>query len=386
MIFYLNHASARVLEFDLIGGIITDINILNQPHVPLQLQKSDILMSASLGHRLMDWLDSRMITIDRRKHIRGMNSVDDIINNWFFASLTDAYWLQPKGFDITWDEINLHENEFSSISYQAEKQKQFLQPPLVTPDCSLGGRLKKYWRIDNGIRILYKGGTGDSFQEALNEVIADKLNDILGLSHVKYKVVLNDDEFREPVCKCECFTTKDVEFIPAYDILNSLMQKDYPGMTEYEIYIKWLEEQNIENARYQVDLMIVSDFLLGNVDRHFNNFGVIRDVKSLDILDIAPMFDCGESLCHNRNINLFDIKSFQSINSFEGNESDQLELVKSDIQIPDLTEFRAWIKDFLEETNLLFPQKIDQILNFLDFRIDFIAQRFGRLSIKPYSW
>ena len=33
-----------------------------------------------------------------------------------------------------------------------------------------------------------------------------------------------------------------------------------------------------------------------NEDRHLNNFGIIRDVNTLEWLDVAPIFDNGESL------------------------------------------------------------------------------------------
>ena len=42
--------------------------------------------------------------------------------------------------------------------------------------------------------------------------------------------------------------------------------------------------------------MYTLDFLIMNEDRHLNNFGIIRDVNTLEWLDVAPIFDNGESL------------------------------------------------------------------------------------------
>ncbi len=39
-----------------------------------------------------------------------------------------------------------------------------------------------------------------------------------------------------------------------------------------------------------------------NEDRHLNNFGIIRDVNTLKWLDVAPIFDNGQSL----NIEYYD--------------------------------------------------------------------------------
>lgn len=48
--------------------------------------------------------------------------------------------------------------------------------------------------------------------------------------------------------------------------------------------------------------MYILDFLIMNEDRHLNNFGVVRDVNTLKWLDVAPIFDNGQSL----NIEYYD--------------------------------------------------------------------------------
>ena len=44
------------------------------------------------------------------------------------------------------------------------------------------------------------------------------------------------------------------------------------------------------------DYQIVTDFLLSNVDRHLNNFGVLRDTSTLEFVGMAPIFDSGNSM------------------------------------------------------------------------------------------
>lgn len=46
--------------------------------------------------------------------------------------------------------------------------------------------------------------------------------------------------------------------------------------------------------------MIILDFIIANEDRHLGNFGVIRNVESLQWEGICPIFDMGRSL--NTNI------------------------------------------------------------------------------------
>ena len=42
--------------------------------------------------------------------------------------------------------------------------------------------------------------------------------------------------------------------------------------------------------------MIILDFIMANEDHHLVNFGVIRDVESLQWVAICPIFDTGRSL------------------------------------------------------------------------------------------
>lgn len=62
------------------------------------------------------------------------------------------------------------------------------------------------------------------------------------------------------------------------------------------------KENGIKDARKKIENMYVLDFLMMNEDRHLNNFGIVRDVNTLKWLDVAPIFDNGQSL----NITYYD--------------------------------------------------------------------------------
>ena len=42
--------------------------------------------------------------------------------------------------------------------------------------------------------------------------------------------------------------------------------------------------------------MITLDFIIANEDRHYGNFGILRDPVTLKVKGFAPIFDCGASL------------------------------------------------------------------------------------------
>ena len=65
-------------------------------------------------------------------------------------------------------------------------------------------------------------------------------------------------------------------------------------------YVNLCEEHGIKNIRHSLDEMLVIDYIVANEDRHFNNFGVIRNAETLEWLSAAPIFDSGTSLGYNR--------------------------------------------------------------------------------------
>ncbi len=46
--------------------------------------------------------------------------------------------------------------------------------------------------------------------------------------------------------------------------------------------------------------MLAVDYIIANSDRHFRNFGVIRNANTLEWIGFAPLFDCGTSLWFNQ--------------------------------------------------------------------------------------
>ena len=96
---------------------------------------------------------------------------------------------------------------------------------------------------------------------------------------------------------------------------------------KYEHYIRCLNELNVPNANLLIDKMLVCDYILVNKDRHYNNFGVIRNIETLEFISIAPIFDNGCSLWYDEN-DMY-IGEFFLTKPFEEYEKNQLNLVKN---------------------------------------------------------
>lgn len=245
------------------------------------------------GRGIPDWRDK----LDILLHRLNIDTQAVLLDKAFALSLSDQYWIKPYNSNIKYDDINFFDHDFDTSEFieatfsntnNTIKNNETLKTPNNTTD----GMLKKSWVIDNGTRYLLKGGYKNELLQPFNEVLASMICSRLGFNYIEYKIDIIKEK---PVSKCACFIDKDTEFITAYQILNNnLKEKDRDNA--YEFYIKLLEDKGIDNARTKMENMYILDFLIMNEDRHLNNFGIIRDVNTLKWLDVAPIFDNGQSL------------------------------------------------------------------------------------------
>jgi len=256
---------------------------------------------------LSDWFKGRCIPSWRDKldlllHRLDINTQTELLDKAFGLSLSDQYWLKPFDSNIRYEDINFFDNdfdysEFMEASLSLNSKTITKEASLKTPNNTTDGMLKKAWIIEDGVRYLLKGGYKNEILQPFNEVLASMICDRLGFNHVPYTI----DTYKDMVVsKCPCFINKDTELITTYQIKNS--ETRYDTNEDYETFVALLEKRGITDARIKLENMYILDFLIMNEDRHLNNFGIIRDVNTLEWLDVAPIFDNGQSL----NINYYD--------------------------------------------------------------------------------
>ncbi len=294
-----------VAEYDSGVGVFTEVydiyNIDYAPYILKSFYNDDNFNDTSFRTNLSKWFQGRGIPSWRDKldlllHRLDIIAPSELLDKAFGLSLSDQYWLKPFDNDIKYDDINFFDNyfdytEFMEASLSKNSKTITSEKSLKTPNNTTDGMLKKAWIIEGNTRYLLKGGYKNEILQPFNEVLASIICERLGFNHVTYKI----DTYKDMVVsKCPCFITKDTELITAYQIKNNMNRHD--SIEDYEEYIKLLENQGIEDARIKIENMYILDFLIMNEDRHLNNFGIIRDVNTLKWLDIAPIFDNGQSL------------------------------------------------------------------------------------------
>jgi len=240
-------------------------------------------------------------------------------------SLSDHYWMNPVSEPLNWNEINFFDHAFSEdVGDMLMGKKQSGNLDLVSPDNTSDGWLKKKWKIINGERCLVKAGSAPAYQEPYNEAIASLLMLRLGIDHIPYHVVIERDF---PYSVCENFVSKETELVSAWYVMQGTKKPNHVSL--YEHYIACCEAHGLTSARTEIDKMIVIDYLMVNEDRHQNNFGLIRDVKTLKFIGIAPIFDTGSALWFDQLTHMMGSTRRLDCKPFKKNHEDQLKLVKS---------------------------------------------------------
>lgn len=255
-----------------------------------------------------------------------MSVPQELLAKCYGLSLSDQYWISPKDKPLMWKEINFFDHDFSEdVGNLLFGYGEFSDSmSLISPDNTSDGQLIKKWKIADGKRVLIKGGSNPYQQEPLCEVIASGIAERLCIPHTKYTLLW---EHEKPFSVCQDFITSETELVSAYQIMQS--RKKPNALSDYEFYLSCAEQLGVKNIREQTEKMIVLDFLIGNEDRHFNNFGLIRNAVTLEWIGVAPIFDCGTSLWYNTQESLIKpLSPNLPAKPFKKTHREQIKLVK----------------------------------------------------------
>lgn len=365
------NVETAVCEIDEVDGSIYKLcEVLNPLHFPLGIEKT--------RHGLNSWFAGRRIPASRD----GMDDVLAELNltekglqflsvNSFGLSLSDQYWVKPSSSPATWESVNFYQNNFS------DDFGNFLfgninsgDIDIKSPDTTTDGWLKKKWIIDNGSRYLIKSGSGREKQEPLNEALASEICERMGFPHVRYELDwLNEN----PVSRCADFIDENTEFIPAAYIAKTLKQENNKSL--YQHFLSCCNALEIPNVREQLKNMLALDFLIANSDRHWGNFGAIRNADTLDWIGTAPIFDCGTAMFHDRSINQKTVANAPA-KPFRKTHDEQIKLIEdlSRFDVNKLIGIESFWRELLKKTPNIDEGRKEQLCTALSMRVEMLGE------------
>lgn len=327
--------------------------------------------------KLRKWWRDRSIPasrtgINEALAILGVPHTLALVTKCYGLSLSDHYWIKSVDEDLYWEDINFFENSFSEDIGNILLGKESHSSPisLHAPDNTSDGCLKKRWKIINGRRCLIKGGSKPFLQQPFNEVIATNIAKVLGIPHIQYWLMWDGDT---PYSVCEDFVTVDTELVSAWRIVNT--KKKSNSDSYYRHYVKCCEEKGLDVVD-SLNKMIVLDYIIGNEDRHMNNFGIVRDANTLEWIGAADIYDSGTALGYDKLSN--QIRSGRDVvcKPFKEDHDKQIRLVTdfSWIDFSALENVESIIRNVLEpaleKTEVIDEERISAIVFIVKQRIE----------------
>ena len=264
------HKRTRVaeLELDDVTGFIQKIGSVFAPeHLPIGIPvRNEIADRAAFN----DWWRDRSIPASRSgvpEALESLGVADTkiLLVRCYGLSLSDQYWICPEGAELRWEDINFFQNDFSEDIGDVlfGERKKKDTLNFSSPDSTSDGNLKKRWKIIDGKQCLIKGGSNPFRQQPFNEAIASGIMERLGIGNI----------------------------------------------TPF------------------LDRMLVLDYIIANEDRHFNNFGALRNAETLEWLGMAPIYDSGSSLGYDKIPGQMRSEKDVVCKPFKNHHTEQLKLV-----------------------------------------------------------
>lgn len=217
------------------------------------------------------WCATRVLTLDRKYAKEILNSIGmsqavtdkdraKVALSYRCASLTDVFWVREENEEVSFADVNLYDNHLSNAFVDiALKGKQYtVQNEFLARDLATGGCFPKAWlRSGDGFRLLKDGG--DNAVE--RELLASRIGRCFRVPQVLYE----EDYFDgEKVTASENITTKEFS-IASMEALELFCQNHDRNTKQYIL----------ELDSYGYYMMNIVDYLVGNTDRHWGNWGVL---------------------------------------------------------------------------------------------------------------
>lgn len=245
------------------------------------------------------WCASRVLTLDRVYAKEILNSIGasqgttdreraQIALSYHCLSLSDIFWVREEGETVAFSELNLYENSLSNAFVDVAlkgRQMTIENRNLIADDLSVSGMFPKAWiRDEDGIWLL-KDGEEDAVER---EILASQICSCFACPQVRY---VRTEYEGTPVSRCRLLTS---------------LQYGIVTREAFDIYAANREMQPLDYILrldgYGYDMMNVLDYLVGNTDRHWGNWGLLirnadnRPVRLHDLMDFNRAFSAYDSL------------------------------------------------------------------------------------------
>lgn len=238
------------------------------------------------------WCATRVLTLDRQyakeilASIGAMQGKTDreraqVALSYHCLSLTDIFWVKEKGENISFAEINLYENHLSNALVDLSLRGRAMtveNAHLIADNASTSGVFPKAWlRKDDGFYLLKDGNE----ENVINELLASRIALCFDCKQVRYEEDYYDGAL---VSSCRMITDPEHSIVTREAFEIYAVNHDLDPISEI---------LRIDAHGYY--MMNIIDYIVGNTDRHWGNWGFFMDNKTGELLRLHDLMDFNQS-------------------------------------------------------------------------------------------
>lgn len=281
--YYLKLADTIVLEFDFDKK---HIHVVNSSLLPFSLRGMTVITNAEsyyeVKERILGWFLYRFTSNTRSNFELLLESYSYTESDCFNillkhkgVSMLDSYWVTNDNSEPF---SNVNTRKLPLSHYYDIDKKVFVKGKGYSPEFTLHGSSFLFWADLDGILSLAKV---HSMSELRAFNIARCFNTSLGIVSYEY-CEINRSEFL--FTPCFMLDYPNASFVEAEEVLAYYGVEAFKGLL----------------LRHGFGDMFILDYVLGNSDRHTQNYGFIMDNSTGNILFPAPLYDWGSSFDFNK--------------------------------------------------------------------------------------
>ena len=243
------------------------------------------------------WCSSRVLTLDRRFAKEILNSIGAkqavtdrdraaIAISYHGLSLTDVYWIKFNRENVSFADLSLFRHSlsgaFADVSLNGRsltvQNAELLKPNDAAGDIGTQGVAPKAWVREDGTFYLLKNGDE---RDVKAELLASKIARCFQAESVAYEPSLFEDK---PVSRSRIITSEDeslvsMEAVDVYCVNHEL---------DRDAFV-------LKKDAYAWHMMNLIDYLVGNTDRHWGNWGFLVSNDTNRLEKLYPLMDFNKS-------------------------------------------------------------------------------------------
>ena len=304
------------------------------------------------------WCASRVLTLDRKYAKEILNSIGAkqaatdreraaISLAYHCVTLTDIYWVRGYREQITYEGINLFDHSLSDafvdVSLRGKaltaQNAELIAKNDTAGDVATQGAAPKAWIRRDGTFYLLKDGDE---KEVEAELLASRIARCFDVDQVLYEPFLYDGQ---KVSASALITSKKYSIVPMEHV------EIYAANHNTDLY-SLIRRYDLRGYH----MMNMIDYLVGNTDRHWGNWGFLVDNRTNKPLHLFPLMDFN--------------KAFQAYDTLEGSRCltapesmSQMDAAKQAVQRTGLNQQEEVKREWFDDPALwqMFQKRLDAL-------------------------